>query len=187
MKIDKVKVYGLDEAIRASKYPKSVDTDKVSSDITDTVKALGRAHSGSGHDNFLNGIIVQFDLTCSIKMWTEAERYHFFDFVSSQSTMHCITRFNALKQCNRYVNAETVAMLNGLIEQYKKEPTDENYLTVLYNVPTGFEITARMTTNYRQLKTIYHQRKDHRLHEWRKFCKWIEGLPRFKEICLGGN
>ena len=187
MKIDKVKVYGLDEAIRASKYPKSVDTDKVSSDITDTVKALGRAQRGSGHDNFLHGIIVQFDLTCSIKMWTEAERYHFLDFVSSQSTMHCITRFDALKQCNRYVKAETVAMLNGLIEQYKKEPTDENYLTVLYNVPTGFELTARMTTNYRQLKTIYHQRKDHRLPEWREFCKWIEGLPHFKEICLGGN
>ena len=185
MKIDKVKVYGLDEAIRASKYPKSVDTDKVSSDITDTVKALGRAQRGSGHDNFLNGIIVQFDLTCSIKMWTEAERYHFFDFVSSQSTMHCITRFDALKQCNSYVRPETIVLLNKLIENYKNYPTDEAYLSVLYNVPVGFELTARMTTNYRQLKTIYHQRKDHRLPEWREFCKWIEGLPRFKEICLG--
>ena len=185
MKIDKVKVYGLDEAIRASKYPKSVDTSKVTSDITDTVKALGRAYSGSGHDNFLNGIIVQFDLTCSIKMWTEAERYHFFDFVSSQSTMHCITRFDALKQCNSYVRPETIVLLNKLIENYKNYPTDEAYLSVLYNVPVGFELTARMTTNYRQLKTIYHQRKDHRLPEWREFCKWIEGLPRFKEICLG--
>ena len=187
MKIDKVKVYGLDEAVRASKYPKSVDTDKVSSDITDTVKALGRAHSGSGHDNFLNGIIVQFDLTCSIKMWTEAERYHFLDFVSSQSTMHCITRFDALKQCNSYVRPETIVLLNKLIENYKNYPTDEAYLSVLYNVPVGFELTARMTTNYRQLKTIYYQRKDHRLPEWREFCKWIEELPHFKEICLGGN
>ena len=101
--------------------------------------------------------------------------------------MHCITRFDALKQCNSYVRPETIVLLNKLIENYKNYPTDEAYLSVLYNVPVGFELTARMTTNYRQLKTIYHQRKDHRLPEWREFCKWIEGLPRFKEICLVGN
>lgn len=42
-----------------------------------------------------------------------------------------------------------------------------------------------MSTNYRQLKTIYHQRKKHRLPEWRSFCEWIETLPMFKELCLG--
>jgi hypothetical protein len=34
-----------------------------------------------------------------------------------------------------------------------------------------------MTTNYRQLKTIYHQRKNHRLPEWLDFCDWVRGLP----------
>ena len=42
----------------------------------------------------LNGIIVQFDLTFTNKAWVEAERYHFLDFISSQSTMHRITKFN---------------------------------------------------------------------------------------------
>ena len=185
--VKNVCVYGFDESVKASKYPMAVDTDQCTDEITGRTRSLATCEKGSGHDQFLTGIIVQFDLTLSVKAWTEAERYHFFDFVSSQSTMHCITRFDALKQCNSYVRPETIVLLNKLIENYKNYPTDEAYLSVLYNVPVGFELTARMTTNYRQLKTIYHQRKDHRLPEWREFCKWIEELPRFKEICLVGN
>ena len=37
------------------------------------------------------------------------------------------------------------------------------------------------------LKTIYAQRKSHRLPEWRDFCAWIETLPMFKELCLEGT
>ena len=61
-----------------------------------------------------------------------------------------------------------------------------NYLKVLYNIPTGFKLTAAMTTNYRQLKTIYAQRRTHRLPEWREFCKWIETLPH-AEFIIGGE
>ena len=51
-----------------------------------------------------------------------------------------------------------------------------------FKVPSGMELTARMTTNYRQLKTIYRQRKDHRLPEWREFCRWLETLPHSEWI-----
>jgi hypothetical protein len=61
----------------------------------------------------------------------------------------------------------------------------DKYLEILYSNPAGFELTARMTTNYRCLRNIYIQRKDHRLPEWREFCKWIETLPYFKEFILG--
>lgn len=60
----------------------------------------------------------------------------------------------------------------------------ELYLDVLYNIPSGFRLTARMTTNYRCLKNIYRQRKTHRLPEWRMFCAWIETLPYAKELFL---
>ena len=81
------KVYGLDESIIRSKYPKSVDTSTLNSEVTKGILALAQSDMGEGHDNFLNGIVVQFDLTFTIKAWTEAERYHFFDFISSQFTM----------------------------------------------------------------------------------------------------
>jgi len=51
------------------------------------------------------------------------------------------------------------------------------YLEILYSNPAGFKLTARMTTNYRQLKTIYKQRRYHVLPEWQIFCDWVETLP----------
>ena len=80
-------------SVRGSKFPMATDVKKLDSEITNRTITLGRSQIGTGHDNFLNGIIVQFDLTFTIKAWTEAERYHFFDFVSSQSTMHKIASF----------------------------------------------------------------------------------------------
>ena len=182
--IKNVRVYGLLESVQASKYPFAVDTEKCTADITPRVQTLGRCATGTGHDQFLTGVIVQFDLTFTIKAWTEAERYHFLDFVSSQSTMHKITKFDVSSQCNEYVTPKGIENLEECIAEYNANPNAENYLKVLYNVPVGFKLTARMTTNYRQLKTIYQQRKTHRLHEWREFCAWCETLPYFKELVL---
>lgn len=182
--ISNVKVYGFDESIKASKYPMSVDIETLSSDITNRTVGLASCGMGEGHDNFLNGIVVQFDLTYTVKCWTEAERYHFFDFVSSQSTMHRIAKFDLDKAYIKYVDKFMINRMKELVSIYNENPTPENYLTILYSNPCGFKLTARMTTNYRQLKTIYHQRKNHRLPEWKAFCRWVETLPHFKELIL---
>ena len=183
------KVYGFDDSVKASKYPMSVDIDKCTSEVTERTKSLAGCMTGTGHDQFLTGIVVQFDLTFSNKAWVEAERYHFLDFVSSQSTMHRITKFDLKSQCNRYVDCRIIDVVQDKINDYnylskletespaRAEAMKELYLEILYNIPAGFQLTARMTTNYRQLKTIYQQRKHHRLPEWREFCRWIESLP----------
>ena len=151
-------------------------------DVTKGILALAQSEMGEGHDNFLNGIIVQFDLTYTIKAWTEAERYHFFDFISSQSTMHKIAEFDIDKQCCKYVTPATIAEVNRLKDIYNANPTVENYLYLLYNVPVGFKLTAGMTTNYRQLKTMRNQRPNHKIPEWRLFCKWVDMLPHSEFI-----
>lgn len=187
MKIDNVKVNDILESFKASKYPMATDTNSVNVDITNTIKNLANTGKGEGHDQFLTGITVSFDLTCSNKMWVEAERYRFLYFVSSQSTMHRIAMFDIKNQCNEYVDEQIINRLNEIKEIYNNNPTPENYLKLLYNVPSGFELTARLTTNYRELKTIYSQRKNHRLPEWRNFCSWIETLPYAKELILGNK
>ena len=72
--IDNVKVYGLEDSIRASKFPMSVDVTKANSEITDTARKLASVPTGTGHDNFLKGIVVQFDLTMTPKMSVEMEK-----------------------------------------------------------------------------------------------------------------
>ena len=183
--VKNVCVYGLDESVKASKYPMAVDTEQCTDEITDRTRSLATCEKGSGHDQFLTGIIVQFDLTFSVKAWIEAERYHFFDFVSSQSTMHRITKFDLDKSYVDYVDPRIVEIMKEKVSDFNREQKDKKYLEILYSNPCGFKLTARMTTNYRQLKTIYHQRKNHRLPEWRELCKWIETLPYFKELVLG--
>lgn len=188
--IKNVNIYGLDNAIRVSKFPMAVDSDSCTSDVTKTTKKLFSCNTGEGHDNALKGIIVQFDMRFSNKMSVELERYHFIDFISSQSTMHRITKFNLREQCNEYVDDRIVEVVQSMIDKYNlledksTEYAKELYLKILYNVPSGFELTAGFTTNYQQLKTIYQQRKTHRLPEWKKFCDWVEKLPRFKYLVL---
>lgn len=185
--ISNVCVYGLEASIKRSKYPMSIDTSTCTSEVTKTIFNLAQSPVGSGHDNWLNGIIVQFDLTFTNKAWVEAERYHFLDFVSSQSTMHRITKFDLDKAYIEYTDPRMIEIMQQLVAQYNADPTPDNYLKVLYSNPAGFKLTAGMTTNYRQLKTIYYQRKNHRLPEWRVFTEWIETLPMFKELILNEN
>lgn len=181
--IENVCVYGIEESITASKYPMAVDTAGCNYDVTNGVIARGRAPIGSAHDCYLKGITAQFDLTMSIKMSVELERYHFIDFVSSQSTMHRIAKLDIDESCNEYVDERAKELVRQLVRYYQADPSPENYLKLLYNVPTGFCLTARMTTNYLQLKTIYAQRHNHRLPEWRSFCKWMrDELPMFAEL-----
>ena len=185
--VNNCKVYGFEDSVKASKYPMAVDISKCTSEVTERTKSLAGCETGTGHDNFLNGIIVQFDLTFTIKAWTEGERYHFLDFVSSQSTMHRVAKFDVGKQCIGYVKQQTIDLCEELSKEYNSNPTLENYLTLLYNIPVGFRLTARMTTNYRQLKTIYQQRKNHRLPEWWTFCAWVKTLPMASEFITGGE
>lgn len=187
MKIENVKVYDLEESIKASKYPMSVDTNKCNSDITNTVKSLASCEKASGHDQMLTGIRVNFDLTFTNKAWVELERYRFVEFVSSQSTMHRISKFDLSKQYNKYVDKRIIEIMEELKDTYNRTQDKKDYLKLLYSNPSGFELTARLATNYRALKTVYSQRKNHRLPEWRSFCKWIETLPKFKELILDNN
>ena len=196
--VSNVKIYGLKNSFRVSKFPMQVDVGLCTDEYTERIEKLGMCPKGTGHDNFLKGIIVQFDLSFTVKAWTEAERYHWFDIVSSQSTMHRISKMDYSECFCDYVTDNTKAEMSRLRDDYNSElektkadntyippiPLETLYLKLLYNCPVGVILTAGMTTNYQQLKTIYGQRKYHRLPEWREFCKWIESLP-YSELITG--
>ena len=199
--VSNVNVYGFEEAVKGAKYSYAIDTNAVTSEVTKTTLSLANSKAGSGHDQFMTGIIVQFDLTFSNKAWVEAERYKFLNFISSQSTMHRITKFDLDQAYLPYVDNRIVEIMKEKVKAYndlqaqmtsfKNEGKDvsemmntlnEMYLEILYSNPAGFRLTAKMTTNYRALKTIYNQRKDHRLPEWRAFCEWVKTLPHSEFI-----
>ena len=105
-------------------------------------------------------------------------------FVSSESTMHKITKFDLDTSYCNYVDEEIIKRMKELVTEYNENPSPEKYLKVLYSNPCGFKLTARLTTNYRCLRNIYKQRKNHRLPEWKEFCQWIETLPYAEDLLI---
>ena len=205
-KIENTQVYGLDKSIIASGNAMRtvMDDNTIDASEKDLARAikLGFTDTGAGHDNFLNGIIVQFDLYAPLYMWKQIQRYHFLDFISSQSTMHRLTKFKVSECCVEDTDEIILARYQVLLDEYNS--FDEEYADVLEkkaiqalkkkkwrtlvaSLPCGFVLGATMTTNYRQLKTMYFQRKNHKLDEWHQFCTWCEALPHFKQLILKEN
>lgn len=50
-------------------------------------------------------------------------------------------------------------------------------------LPSSYNQTRNVMLNYEVLANIYKSRKNHKLDEWREFCKWIETLP-YSELIL---
>lgn len=191
MKISNENIFGLDKSIIASGYPMKleiVEHDELLENSLKRAKKLGIAKSGSGHDNYLKGIIVQFDLKAPEYFWRQFDRYHFHDYVSSQSKMHCLLKMDIDSMCNKYVDARVISVLKELIDEYNSCDQDwkqHMFQKVISNCPMGFELTARITSNYLQEKSIYYQRKNHKLEEWKYYTNWLLTLPIFEEIVLG--
>lgn len=251
IKVDNVRIYGIEESIIASGYPMQTETfnmNEINLKDKDLKRAmhLGNAVAGSGHDCFAKGITVQFDLQVPEYIWRQLDRYHFIDYVSSQSKMHRILKMDLNETCNKYVKTETIQQLNSLIDAYNNfdyflelirtekdveegkcvkystggsnpcecdgwveeeiirfkvlddkilyntfrgdfepiELTKENLFNmIIANTPSGIMLTARMTTNYLQLKSIVNQRSNHKMQEWRLLCDYFKTLPMFDLVC----
>ncbi len=145
---------------------------------------LGGALSGTGHDCMLKGINVSVNIKADQSFWLQWERYHHQDTVSSMSTMHCILIFNLNEGLfSEYVDPRVISILEEKIAAYNNDPTPENFHRVIHNIPEGIELTRRVTTNYLQLKTMYHQRKSHKMFSWNKdFIRLCDELSYFYEL-----
>jgi len=181
MEITNTKVAFIDESIIASGFPMTVgDPNRVL--VTDKdmkrAKKLAKVKTGTGHDTYLKGIIVQFNLKYPEYLSPQLQRYNWVDIVSSQSKMHRILSKGLTQEdFAKPINKQHLDFLNGKIKE-------KNFEEVINNLPLGYMKWMRVSTNYLQLKTIYYQRKNHKLQEWKDFCNWIEKLPLFKELVL---
>lgn len=199
MKIFNTRIYGLKESIIASGYPMQteiIDWDTLSEEefeqlyIKRLKKAisLGNCKSGTGHDCFTKGIIVQADFEAPQHFWLQWLRYHFQDIISSESKMHRLPQMNIGIKCTKYVDQIVLNRLKELQYEFNQNPTHENFRRLLDSCPSGFMLTARITTNYLQLKTERKQREHHKNEEWNTvFVNWTDNLPLFKELCLSAK
>ena len=208
LEVSKVDVYGLERAIITSRYPKVEDVDEYWKNLDDKsyaqaekcIKTLANTGGAEAHDQVLTGITVTFDLKASMQFWPEFQRYKFvsLNFISSTSKMHKLSKMALEKCCNDFVDEQIIHIAEQYQEAYNqdaqmykegkitKEELDYSFYYMVYNIPLGFELTAGMITNYRCLRNIYRQRRNHRLEEWQVFCDWIESLSMSDELITVG-
>ena len=67
-----------------------------------------------------------------------------------------------------------------------KEKQKEAWWQMIQLLPSSYNQTRNVMMNYEVLANIYKSRKNHKLDEWREFCKWIESLP-YTELICGDN
>lgn len=192
-----VKVFGISDAIKRARYSDALDITSLSGKVTTNIANRASAPIGTGEDQFLNGIIVQCDLTLTTEAWIELYQYDHIGLIGMQSLMNKINEFELDDQYVDYVDHRIIDIMNELQSDYNRlirsdDPDDfelakKAYLRLLYSNPLGFRISAGITTNYLQLKTMYFQMKMQRLPEFQVLCNWIETLPQFSELILKMN
>ena len=79
-----------------------------------------------------------------------------------------------------------IEMLNKCRDLYLETKDKKYWWQMIQLLPSSYNQKRTVQLNYEVLAGIYKYRKDHKLDEWREFCKWIEQLP-YSEIITGGN
>ena len=193
IEIFNTEVFGLERSIKAiqNSYLKDIDTLLPPSEKNwDVAFSLVKSSPGLGHDGFLKGITVQFDLKYSQYFSPEFQRYSFISIIMSTSKIHNLTK-NMNKDdyktsFNKYVDDDLIERIRSYAQNYNNAEKEDKYywfMKTLSNLPMGYELQMTVTTNYLQLKTIWIQRHNHKLKEdWGAFCDWCLSLPHFTEL-----
>ena len=147
--------------------------------------------AGSEHRKFLRMIHVQADVLAPRYFWQEADKYKWIE-ANSSSTMHLITKrelalddFSLDGGLSESTLIPIMNAINDGITEYNKvegKRKEAMFRVIKQLLPESYNQLRTIDTNYECLLSIYHQRKNHRLTEWREFCDWIKSLPYMEEF-----
>ena len=157
----------------------------------DTSLMQSLAHAGSSHRKFMRMIPVYCDVTAPLYWWKEMDTYRMGVEKNSCSTMHKIHAkpftlddfsHDILTPDSLGALQATVDFLNEQRERYLESKDKRDWYQLIQLLPSSYDQMRTMMFSYEALSKIWHERKDHKLNEWRVFCQWIETLLLAKEI-----
>ena len=173
-----------------SKY-NDLDEYKIGANDLGLMKRLAMA--GTDHRKFMRMMPVYVRITAPFYWWKEFDTYKVGTVVNSCSTMHKIAakEFTVDDFSTEHLISDSNAMmkttcdlLNQYREKYIKTKDKKYWWQIIQLLPSSYNQTRNVMLNYEVLANIYKSRKDHKLDEWRDFCKWIETIP-YSELIIG--
>lgn len=152
------------------------------------------SNAGTDHRKFMRMMPVYVRITAPLYWWKEFDTYKVGTVANSCSTMNKIAEkeftledfsIEHLASQTRQVLEITIDDLNDSRSIYLKTKNKGDWWQMIQLLPSSYNQTRNVMLNYEVLANIYKSRKDHKLDEWRKFCKWIEEVP-YSELITGG-
>lgn len=105
---------------------------------------------------------------------------------SFSSLHHTISTLNFWR--NRFIETDEERKKYFNYNGYPGVPTKkECWWQMIQLLPSSYNQRRTVKLTYEVLNRMYHSRKNHKLDEWRDFCKWIESLPYAKELITDGE
>ena len=165
-------------------------------------------NAGTDHRKFMRMIVVHTDITAPLYFWKQFDCYKIGTVSNSCSTMHKIAgkEFSLDDFSHEHLTRRSLEILEDIIEilnkyrdlylnggeDYFADADDEDYepkdkkmwWQMIQLLPSSYNQKRTVMLNYEVLANMYESRKNHKLDEWRDFCKWVEDLP-YSELITG--
>lgn len=203
IKLDKVNVMNFENAIRGARNPMN-SWNKMDSYYDENNNfVLGendlslatrlRKAGTADHRKYLRQIFVSVDILAPMYWWKEYDTYKVATVANSTSTMHKIHSkpfelddfsYDHLGNVELELFKTYVHSLETIRLQYIDTKNRELWYALIQMLPSSYNQLRTCTFNYETLINIYKSRKNHKLDEWKEFCKWIETLPYAKELII---
>lgn len=144
------------------------------------------AKAGTDHRKFMRMIPVYVDITAPLYWWKEFDTYKVGTVANSCSTMHKIQekKFTLDDFSHEHLQAPMVEILKHTIhglndsrDAYLSSKDKLMWWQMIQLLPSSYNQKRSVMLNYEVLANMYKSRKNHKLDEWRDFCKWMEDLP----------
>lgn len=169
-----------------------IDNDSFSLGYNDRDLMQQLSKAGTDHRKYMRMMPVYVRITAPLYWWKEFDTYKVGTVSNSCSTMHKIhSKEFTLDDfsCEHILNdhsyladdghliGDLLLLLNGSREDFLETKDKKHWWHMMQLLPSSYNQTRNVMMNYEVLANMYHSRKNHKLDEWREFCKWIEKLP----------
>ena len=171
------------------------------------------ANAGPDHGKYLRFIQVYCDITGPLYWYKELDTYRMGVEKNSCSTMHKIHAKEFTHEdfshehlidedcgpqiecgnCGYFGNVNATSLLELIIRTlnhyralFMLSKDKSFWWQLIQLLPSSYNQRRTYMFSYAALRSIYHARKNHKLDEWREFCRWVESLP-YSELITGGN
>lgn len=150
------------------------------------------SNAGTDHRKFMRMMPVYVRITAPLYWWKEFDTYKVGTVANSCSTMHKIQSKEFIPEdfSTEHLSYQLQQILETIMDElndarliYLRTRKKDDWWQMIQLLPSSYNQTRNVMLNYEVLSNMYHSRKNHKLDEWREFCKWIEELP-YSELII---